>query len=141
MIAVLSSRTSVCPTCWSLDSAAGAVAEKPKVCGQCGADLKGKKRYRDGDGYLCVDCHKLDKNRRVPCAECQKPTLPENLQPLGPVSSCRKCFMDHQRDPKTRVNRKVSTRHFDKHQKKQLIILVSILGAILLFILISFLAN
>ncbi len=46
--------------------------------------------------------------------------------------------MDHQRDPKARVNRKVSTRHFDKHQKQQILILSGILAAVVLFLVFSY---
>ncbi len=111
-------------------------AQKPKVCKQCGTSLDGHRRYRDGDGYLCKDCHRLDKKRRVPCAECGKPTVPENLKPWGPTSICQKCFVDHERDPKARVNRKVSTRHFEKEDKRRAIILSAVMVGMVLFVLL-----
>jgi hypothetical protein len=106
----------------------------PKTCKSCGAVVSGQKRYRDGDGYLCEDCHKIDKHRRLPCAECGKPTLPENLNRWGTVSICRKCFMDHEQDPKSRVNRAVSDRHFNKEEKRRAIILGSVVLGILVIL-------
>ena len=111
-------------------------AEKPKVCKQCGTSVQGHRRYRTGDGYLCHGCHTLDKKRRVPCAECGKPTAPENLKPWGPTSICQKCLVDHQRDPKANVNRKVSTRHFDAENKRRAIVLGTVMVGLVAFLVL-----
>ena len=104
-----------------------------KVCRMCGTNLEGHRRYKDKDGYLCKDCHRIDKKRRIPCAECGKPTNPENLQPFGPVSICRKCALDHDRDPRATFKRQVSTRHFDRWEKQKTIILIAVIAALILF--------
>jgi hypothetical protein len=114
-----------------------ATASAAKVCGKCGTDLTGKKRYKDKNGYLCPECEKADRKRRLPCAECGKPTAPELLRPFGTISICPGCFLDHERDPKTKVVKKISTKKHDFEEHKKLYILAGIAGVLLLILLLS----
>jgi hypothetical protein len=117
----------------SADFASG-MRRSEKVCRLCKTDLAGKKRYRDAAGYLCARCEKIDRKRRVPCAECGKPTLPENLRPWGPISICPGCFTDHDADPKKRRVKQVSLRKHDEFDVQRAVITGVIVVAFLLII-------
>ncbi len=106
-----------------------------KICRSCGKNLKGHRRYKDSRGYICVACDRDDKARRVPCAECGKPTLPESLRPFGPVSICVRCYADHEADPKLRARRRVSTRHFDLYERRNVLMVAGVALVLLLLIL------
>ena len=101
-------------------------AGKAKVCRNCGRDLRGHRRYKDDRGYLCATCEKEDRLRRIACAECGKPTLPENLRPWGPISICARCLVDHENDPKSRVRRQISNKGFEMAERQNLLVVAGI---------------
>ena len=110
---------------------------RKKECRVCGRDLRGHRRYKDDRGYLCASCEKDDRARRIPCAECGKPTLAESLRPWGPISICARCFADHEADPKSRVKKKISTKGFDAAEKQKVLVIAGVAGVLLLLILLS----
>ncbi|MEL7239944.1 MAG: hypothetical protein AAGK78_13895 [Planctomycetota bacterium] len=112
-----------------------AETDNKKICRLCGKDLRGHKRYKDKDGYLCKDCNKEDLAQRIPCAECGAPTLPHALHPWGPISICSACKNDHENDPNKKFRRKVSTKKHETHELKKVIVIGAIvagLGAVVL---------
>ena len=114
-------------------------AGKAKICLACGKDLRGHRRYRSPKGYLCASCEKEDRIRRIACAECGKPTLPENLRPWGPISICARCFIDHENDPKSRVRKKISNKGFESAERQNLLIVAGVAVVLLLVIALSWL--
>ena len=111
-----------------------AIARGEKPCVSCGKDLRGHRRYKTPRGYLCHACEKLDRTRRLPCAECGKPTLPENLRPWGTVSICPACHADHEADPTKRRLKKVSTRRFEAEDVQKTIVIAIVVVALLLVV-------
>ncbi len=103
-----------------------------KNCRMCGVDVRGHKRYKDERGYLCSNCEIIDRARRIDCAECGKPTAPENLRPWGPVSICHRCYIDHETDPKLRGLKQVSTRKFKIVEQQTTIAIALVLVALAL---------
>ena len=95
--------------------------ENEKVCRLCGKDLRGHKRYKDKDGYLCRDCNEEDMAARIDCAECGTPTLPHALHPWGPISICTSCKADHESDPQKKFRRKVSTKTIEHHERNKVL--------------------
>ena len=108
----------------------------PKICRGCGRDLRGHRRLKDDQGYICVSCAKDEAKRKIACAECGKPTKPEGLRPWGPISVCARCWMDHQADPKSRVRRQVSSRPWEEAEKRTVLYMTGGTIALILIILI-----
>ena len=107
-----------------------------KVCRLCGKDLRGHKRYKDKDGYLCRECNADDLAQRIPCAECGTPTLPHALHPWGPISICASCKVDHENDPQKKFRRKVSTKKIESHERNRVLLITAVvLAAGLLLVL------
>src|SRR5690606_36455718 len=90
---------------WAPKKISDVAVDIEKVCRVCGKNLKGHRRYKDERGYICPQCDRDERARRIPCAECGKPVPPESLRPWGPISICTRCWADHQNDPKLRVRR------------------------------------
>ena len=107
-----------------------------KVCRVCGKDLRGHRRYKDDRGYICPDCDRLERARRIPCAECGKHVPPESLKPWGPISICTRCWADHESDPKMRLRRKVSSRPWEEMEKKTVLIIAAAVVAVLILLLL-----
>lgn len=108
-----------------------------KTCRMCGVDLVGHRRYKDARGYLCKDCNQLDTIRRIPCAECGKPTLPEGLRPWGTASLCARCFAEKEADPTARRLKRVSTRKYEHYEKQGVIVVAAVLGFLAFLILLN----
>lgn len=122
---------------WAPETLADTVIDVEKKCRLCGKDLKGHRRFKDERGYLCKDCEREDRIRRIPCAECGKAVPPEALRPWGPISICARCWADHQNDPKLRIKRKVSTKKFEMVERQNVLIIAAVAALLLLIILIA----
>jgi hypothetical protein len=104
-----------------------------KICIVCGKNVAGHRRVKDSRGYLCYDCAKAEvKDERagtVPCAECGRRVKEGGLVNYGGIRICRKCHEDH-KDTQKKAVKKVTTHHFDVHEKKNLIILAAIFAVL-----------
>lgn len=123
---------------WAPKTARDAVIDTgiQKVCRVCLKDLRGHRRYKDDQGYICPDCDRDERARRIPCAECGKPVRPESLRPWGPISICVRCWADHESDPKMRIKRKVSSRPWEELEKKTVLVIAAIAVAALFVLFI-----
>jgi hypothetical protein len=119
---------------WAPRTIRDTVVEIEKVCRVCGKNLKGHRRFKDEKGYICRDCDREERLRRIPCAECGKPVPPEALRPWGPISICTRCWADHESDPKLRIKRKVSSRPWEELEKRT-VLAITALTVLALFIL------
>ncbi|HEY7087645.1 MAG TPA: hypothetical protein VH518_06115 [Tepidisphaeraceae bacterium] len=97
-----------------------------KICISCGKNVAGHRRVKDSRGYLCYDCAKAEVRQEregtTPCAECGRRVKEGGLINYGGIKICRKCHEDH-RETQRKAVKKVTTHHFDVHEKKNLIIL------------------
>jgi hypothetical protein len=125
---------------WAPRTIKDTVIEIEKICRVCGMNLKGHRRYKDEKGYICRDCDRDERLRRIPCAECGKPVPPEALRPWGPISICTRCWADHESDPKLRIKRKVSSRPWEELEKKTVLAITAlmVLAIFVLFIISLF---
>lgn len=121
----------------SQTSQASRTAEK--ICVICGKNVAGHRRVRDSRGYLCYECAKAEirqeREGKIPCAECGRYVKEAGLVQYGDIRICRKCYQDHKEASK-KVIKKVSTHHYQLHEKRRLIVLsiiFVILGLIVLW--------
>lgn len=117
---------------WAPKKISDVAVDIEKVCRVCGKNLKGHRRYKDERGYICPQCDRDERARRIPCAECGKPVPPESLRPWGPISICVRCWADHQNDPKLRMRRKVSSRPWEELEKRTVLAITAIVVVALL---------
>lgn len=109
-----------------------------KICVVCGKNVAGHRRVKDSRGYLCLACAKseLEKENagKIPCAECGRRIKEKGLIQYMGIRICRSCYEDH-KESKKKIVRKVASRHYDEHERRNLIILTVafvILGLIVL---------
>lgn len=129
---------------WAPRTARDAVIDTgiEKVCRICDKDLRGHRRYKDDKGYICPDCDRDERARRIPCAECGKPVTPEALRPWGPIAICTRCWADHESDPKLRIKRKVSSRPWEELERKSVLAMAAVaLGVLLLLLIIRLISG
>lgn len=71
-----------------------------KRCIQCGRDVTHHKRMKDSRGrYWCFECGAADEARKghglmSPCAQCGKPTPPQEMHRHGERYICGHCHRD-----------------------------------------------
>ncbi|MEM8875875.1 MAG: hypothetical protein AAGD32_16630 [Planctomycetota bacterium] len=110
-----------------------------KICRVCKRDLRGHRRIRDGDEYICPTCDKLEREGQLeglPCAECGRMISPTSLKRYGDISICPKCYTEHQRDTKKRP-RKIADHTWKIEEKRNVLILAGIAAVLLVFMLIG----
>lgn len=112
---------------------------RPKVCIVCGKNVTGHRRVKDSRGYLCYACAKAEvaqeRAGKIPCAECGRRVKEGGIVVYNGLKICRRCFEDH-KQAKRKAIKKVSTHHFDAHEKLRLIylaIIFVVLGLIVLW--------
>lgn len=114
------------------------VESAPKLCISCGKNVAGHRRVKDSRGYLCYDCAKgeirQEREGTVPCAECGRRVKPAGIVEYGGIRICRKCYEDHKESQKKAV-KKVATRHYEAHEKRNLLILTAVFVALGLIVL------
>jgi hypothetical protein len=115
------------------------IDSRQKFCIVCGRDVAGHRRVKDSRGYLCYDCAKAEianeKAGTIPCAECGRRVKEGGIFDYNSIKICRKCFDDHKEAQKKAV-RKISTEHYDAHERRGLFILLAVfvvLGLIVLW--------
>ena len=110
-----------------------------KTCFKCGADVAGKKRYKDSRGYLCADCNraeiKAEKAGTTPCAECGRRVKEAGLIEFRGMRICKLCLAEL-RDADKKKIKLVSSKNFETQDKKTLkiLILVMLILAILMVV-------
>jgi len=114
-------------------------AQPEKVCIVCGKNLSGHRRVKDSRGYMCYKCAKSEIDREhegtIPCAECGRRVKEQGLINYSGIKICRRCYEDH-KESKKKIVKKVATKQYEEHEKRNLIILAVvfvILGLIVLF--------
>lgn len=126
------------------DTAAGFEQTTEKICRACGKNLKGHRRIRDGDTYICPVCDQMEREGQMPeglpCAECGRTVKPTALRRYGDISLCPKCYTDHMQDTKRRP-RRIADHTWKFEEKRNIAILAAIAGVLLLIILFSWLAS
>lgn len=114
-----------------------------KVCCKCGKDLSHEKRLRDSDGYWCVACHKEDQRLKsakgVACADCGRIVPEAALMRYEGLLICSKCRFDRSEAAKhkKKFSGKLDDKHFQEANKKGMLLLLGILGALILVIILS----
>jgi len=80
-----------------------------KLCFKCGADVAGKKRYKDSRGYMCADCNRAEieaeKAGTTPCAECGRRVKDAGLVEFRGSRICKLCLAElRDADKRPRTN-------------------------------------
>lgn len=107
-----------------------------KICRVCGIDLEGKKRMKGPDGYICIPCAKAEDKLTIPCAECGRRLKPAGIIKHGSVKICRRCYLEHKEAEKIKLA-PIQLKGHDKHNIKQIKILVAIAAVLLILIILS----
>jgi DNA-directed RNA polymerase subunit RPC12/RpoP len=120
-----------------------AVETLSKVCFKCGANVVGKKRYKDSRGYMCADCNKAEiaaeKEGTARCAECGRRVKEAGLVEFRGVRMCKLCISEL-RDAEKKKIKPISSQNFDAQEKKniwRMVILLIILGFFIVLSLIQ----
>lgn len=115
-------------------------AEEPspaKLCIRCGKDVTGHRRVKDSRGYMCYACSKEEmqeeKAGTIPCGACKRRVKEAGLYEYKGRRICKIC-LDHEKEI-DRKNRKVSTKHLDEHEKRNVMILGAVFAVLALIIL------
>ena len=115
----------------------------PKVCWKCGKDLRGHRRLKDSHGYWCINCHREDQEKEklkgVECPICHRTVRPETLTMVDGVKRCSRCTKEHREIRKAGAKkfRAISSKAFEREDKKRIMVLVLIFIAIALFVYFS----
>ena len=101
-----------------------------KVCFKCGADVAGKKRYKDSRGYMCAECNKAEiaaeKAGTAQCAECGRRVKEAALTEFRGMRICKLCIVALRDADKKKV-KLVSGKNFEAQDRKTLKILIVIM--------------
>lgn len=113
-----------------------------KICCNCGADLAGRKRYRDSRGYWCSDCQKADDRKNQPqgvkCPGCDRIVPEAALADYEGIPICARCR--HERSEAKKEERRrspVSSETFERYEHKKFFILAGVAAVLLLIILLK----
>jgi hypothetical protein len=117
-----------------------------KICCICGADVTGKRRYKDREGrYFCPDCNMLDAERKEAappppsvCGECQKTFPREELAEENGQLICEPCRTEKiAREKRERARIAAAEAEAELMEKrKKVLIAVSIAMAVLLVVMV-----
>jgi DNA-directed RNA polymerase subunit RPC12/RpoP len=111
-----------------------------KVCFKCGADVAGKKRYKDSRGYMCADCNRAEidaeKAGTAPCSSCGRRVKVAGLVDFHGDRICKLCLAE-QRDADKKKIKLVSGKNYDTQDKRKLKILIIVMLILAAFILYS----
>jgi len=112
-----------------------------KLCFKCGADVAGKKRYKDSRGYMCADCNRAEieaeKAGTTPCAECGRRVKDAGLVEFRGSRICKLCLAEL-RDADKKKIKIVSGKNFEAQDKRNLKILIVIALILLFFMVLSY---
>ena len=110
-----------------------------KSCFKCGADVVGKKRYKDSRGYMCADCNRAEvqaeKAGTTPCAECGRRVKDAGLVEFRGARICKLCLAEL-RDADKKKIKVISGKTFEAQDRRTLkiLIVIMILLAILMVV-------
>jgi hypothetical protein len=111
-----------------------------KVCFKCGADVAGKKRYKDSRGYLCAECNRAEvvaeKAGTIPCAECGRRVKEAGLVEFRGMRICKLCVAELRNADKKKI-RVIGGSKYETEDKKTLKILIIILIVLAGFIVLG----
>ncbi len=109
-----------------------------KVCRHCGADVSGKKRYKDSLGYWCVNCHKAEKKQQKAgqkqCTDCHRWFPVEKLIDSDQERLCYTCNRNRNAQRREILRKASKGRIHRLHEQKQFITLVGIFLILLLIL-------
>jgi hypothetical protein len=128
-------------TAVDMPSPAGEKAAAPKLCVVCGKDVTGHRRLKDSRGYICYHCAKAEQKRerggRVRCRECGKLVPEEALNDYQGLKICNKCHAERLKLQKAEIKRIGIASTHERHEKKNLYVLLGIAGFLLLIIVLN----
>lgn len=117
-----------------------------KICCICGADVTGKRRYKDKQGrYYCPDCNLIDTERQPPappppsvCVDCQKTFPREQLAEENGQLICETCRNERiAREKRERARIAAAQAEAELMEKrKKALIAVTILVALVIVMMI-----
>jgi DNA-directed RNA polymerase subunit RPC12/RpoP len=111
-----------------------------KSCFKCGANVAGKKRYKDSRGYMCADCNKAEiaaeKAGTTKCPECGRRLKETGLVEFRGQRMCKFC-MNELRDADKKKIKVISGKNYDNQDRKTLKILIVIMILLALVIVYS----
>jgi len=112
-----------------------------KICFKCGADVAGKKRYKDSRGYMCADCNRTEidaeKAGTALCQECGRRVKEGALTDFRGARICKLCLTEL-RDADKKKIKLVSGKNFEAEEKKSLKTLIIILIVLGVFCILGF---
>ena len=111
-----------------------------KVCCKCGADVRGRKRYKDSRGYLCAECNEkeiiAEREGTALCAECGRRVRVTALNDFRGSMMCKLCQIEIRDADKKRI-KVVSSKNFASEDKRTLKIAIGVLAVLAFFMLLS----
>jgi DNA-directed RNA polymerase subunit RPC12/RpoP len=112
-----------------------------KRCFKCGADVVGKKRYKDSRGYMCADCNRAEidaeKAGTTLCPECGRRVKDAALVEFRGMRICKLCIAE-QRDADKKKIRVISGKNFEAQDRRTLKILIIVMIVLAVFMVMSY---
>jgi hypothetical protein len=110
-----------------------------KLCFRCGADVAGKKRYKDSRGYMCAECNKAEiaaeKAGTAQCGECGRRVKEASLTDYRGTRTCKLCMVAV-RDAEKKKIKVVSGKNFeaqDRRSLKMLVVIMILLAIVIIY--------
>ncbi|HLL89092.1 MAG TPA: hypothetical protein VK324_07290 [Tepidisphaeraceae bacterium] len=115
------------------------VDRPPKPCVSCGRDTNGHRRFKDSRGYVCFACAKAEQQKAradaFKCEGCGRwMPLHSRHDYLG-TTVCPTCLAER-RDADRKRPRKLDTSAHVAHERRNLYVLLSIMGVLLLIVIL-----
>jgi hypothetical protein len=115
-----------------------------KTCCKCGADVAGKKRYKDSRGYLCADCNRAEveaeKAGTTLCPECGRRVKEAALTDFRGMRICKLCVAEL-RDADKKKIKVIGGKNYETNEKKTLKVLIAIALVLLVFMVLGYLKS
>ena len=112
-----------------------------KFCFKCGADVVGKKRYKDSRGYICADCNRAEieaeKAGTALCGECGRRVKVGALSDFHGKNVCRLCLAELRDTDKKKI-RVISGKGFEAQDRRTLKILIVVMIILAIFMVVGY---
>jgi hypothetical protein len=112
-----------------------------KFCFKCGADVAGKKRYKDSRGYMCADCNRAEidseKAGTALCSECGRRVKEAGLVEFRGVRMCKLCVTELRNAEKKKI-KVISGDQFEANDRRTLKVLIIIAIVLAVFMLMGY---
>ncbi len=112
-----------------------------KYCFKCGANVTGKKRWKDSRGYICADCNaaeiEAEKTGTVKCPDCGRRLRPQALIEFQGKMICKLCANEQREADKKKI-KVISSKVYEENDRKRLIVLCVIAFILLLLMIRSY---